>query len=242
MVATYANLRSSEDGTNAENQANSAKVSATLAKVGAALSFVNSEILALPEGTIEKYLNENENLSDYQLVLQDLIEEKPYTLSAETEKVLASLGQVTSAPYMIYQRSKSSDMAFADFEHDGETYPNSFALFEDEYELSPQTAIRHKAYESFVETLKNYQNTFAATYSTEVTKQVTLSKVRGYDNVTQMLLQPQKVTEEMYHNQLDVIQKELAPHMATFCKVEKACSRLGQDVFCRLKSSIGPRL
>lgn len=38
LVATYANLRSSEDGTNAENQANSAKVSATLAKVGAALS------------------------------------------------------------------------------------------------------------------------------------------------------------------------------------------------------------
>ena len=240
LVATYANLRSSEDGTNAENQANSAKVSATLAKVGAALSFVNSEILALPEGTIEKYLNENENLSDYQLVLQDLIEEKPYTLSAETEKVLASLGQVTSAPYMIYQRSKSSDMAFADFEHDGETYPNSFALFEDEYELSPQTAIRHKAYESFVETLKNYQNTFAATYSTEVTKQVTLSKVRGYDNVTQMLLQPQKVTEEMYHNQLDVIQKELAPHMQRFAKLKKRVLGLDKMSFVDLKAPLDP--
>ena len=240
LVATYANLRSSEDGTNADNQANSAKVAATLSSVGAAMSFIKSEILALPDGKIESYLNENENLKEYELVLEDLLNEKPYTLSAETEKVLASLGQVTSAPYMIYQRSKSSDMQFSDFEHEGKTYPNSFALFEEDYSMSSNTDIRHKAYQSFVETLKNYQNTFAATYSTEVTKQVTLSKVRGYKNVTEMLLHPQKVTEEMYHNQLDVIQKELAPHMQRYAKLKKRELGLEKMSFIDLKAPLDP--
>lgn len=239
-VATYANLRSSEDGTNPDNQANSGKVASTLAQVGAALSFVDSEILALPEGTVEKYLEENDDLKVYENVLKDLLKYKPYTLAPETEEVLASLSEVHGAPYTIYQRSKSSDMQFDDFEANGDTYQNSFALFEDEYELSPDTNVRRNAYDSFVNTLKQYQNTYAATYATEVKKQVQLAKVRGYDNVTQMLLQPQKVTEEMYHNQLDVIQKELAPHMRKYAKLKKEVLGLDKMTFADLKAPLDP--
>ncbi|WP_054752622.1 oligoendopeptidase F [Piscibacillus salipiscarius] len=239
-VATYANLRSSEDGTNPDNQSNSGKVASTLAQVGAALSFVDSEILALPDGTIEKYLKEHDELKEYENFLKDLLKYKPYTLSPETEEVLASLSEVHSAPYTIYQRSKSSDMQFDDFEANGETYPNSFALFEDEYELSSDTTLRRSAYDSFVNTLKQYQNTYAATYATEVKKQVQLSKARGYKNVTQMLLQPQKVNEEMYHNQLDVIQKELAPHMRKFAKLKKEVLGLDKMTFADLKAPLDP--
>ncbi|WP_277673777.1 oligoendopeptidase F [Piscibacillus halophilus] len=239
-VATYANLRSSEDGTNPDNQANSGKVASTLAQVGASLSFFDSEVLALPEGTIEKYLEENEDLKVYENLLKELLEYKPYTLSPETEEVLASLSEVHSAPYTIYQRSKSSDMQFDNFKANGEEYSNSFALFEDEYELSTDTDVRRNAYKSFVSTLKQYQNTYAATYATEVKKQVQLAKVRGYDNVTQMLLQPQKVTEEMYHNQLDVIQRELAPHMRRFAKLKKEVLGLDKMTFADLKAPLDP--
>ncbi|GEL76700.1 oligoendopeptidase F [Tenuibacillus multivorans] len=240
-VATYANLRASEDGTNPENQANSGKLASTLAQVGASLSFMESEILALPEGTIEQYLKENDDLKVYENYLNDLLEEKPYTLSPETEEVLASLSEVHGSPYTIYLRSKSSDMEFDNFvTEDGEEHSNSFALFEDEYELSPDTDTRRKAYDSFVKTLSQYQNTYAATYATEVKKQVQLSRVRGYDNVTQMLLQPQKVTEEMYHNQLDVIQKELAPHMRRFAKLKKKVLGLDKMTFADLKAPLDP--
>ncbi|WP_175614982.1 oligoendopeptidase F [Piscibacillus halophilus] len=239
-VATYANLRSSEDGTNPDNQANSGKVASTLAQVGASLSFFDSEVLALPEGTIEKYLEENEDLKVYENLLKELLDYKPYTLSPETEEVLASLSEVHSAPYTIYQRSKSSDMQFDNFKANGEEYSNSFALYEDEYELSTDTDIRRNAYKSFVNTLKQYQNTYAATYATEVKKQVQLAKVRGYDNVTQMLLQPQKVTEEMYHNQLDVIQRELAPHMRRFAKLKKEVLGLDKMTFADLKAPLDP--
>lgn len=241
LVATYANLRFSEDGTNPENQTNSGKLGSSLAKFNAALSFIHSEILALPDGTVEKYLEEHEGLQDYRIVLQDILDQKPYTLSPETEEVLAALGEVHGAPYTIYQQSKSSDMQFESFTtSDGTEYPNSFALFEDEYEISANTEIRHKAYESFVKTLKNYQNTYAAVYATEVNKQVTLARVRGYKSVTEMLLQPQKVTEEMYHNQLDVIQKELAPHMRRYAQLLKEQLGLEKLSFVDLKAPLDP--
>ncbi|WP_188207199.1 oligoendopeptidase F [Alkalibacillus aidingensis] len=241
LVGTYANLRSSEDGTNPDNQANSAKVASTFAKVSAELSFFDSEVLALPDGTIEKYLKENQDLEVYRNELEDLLERKPYTLSPETEEVLASLSEVHSAPYMIYQRSKSSDMEFDSFTtSDGTEYANSFALFEDEHELSSNTEVRRKAYDSFVKTLKQYQNTYAAAYATQVKKEVALSRARGYDNVTQMLLQSQKVTEEMYHNQLDVIQKELAPHMRRFAKLKQKVYGLDKLQFVDLKAPLDP--
>ncbi|MDQ0159731.1 oligoendopeptidase F [Alkalibacillus salilacus] len=241
LVGTYANLRSSEDGTNPENQAMSAKVSSTFAKIQSELAFFNSEVLALPDGTVEQYLEDNDDLKVYQNTLEDLLKRKPYTLAPETEEVLASLGEVHSAPYMIYQRSKSSDMDFEPFStSDGTEYTNSFALYEDEYEMSADTEVRHKAYESFVNTLKQYENTYAATYATQVKKEVALAKARGYESATQMLLQPQKVTEEMYHNQLDVIQEELAPVMRRFAKLKQEAYGLDKLHFADLKAPLDP--
>ncbi|NIK11663.1 oligoendopeptidase F [Alkalibacillus almallahensis] len=241
LVGTYANLRSSEDGTNPENQAMSAKVSSTFAKIQSELAFFNSEVLALPDDTIEQYLQENDELRVYQNTLEDLLKQKPYTLAPETEEVLASLGEIHSAPYMIYQRSKSSDMDFGSFTtSDGTEYTNSFALYEDEYEMSADTEVRHKAYDSFVNTLKQYENTYAATYATQVKKEVALAKARGYESATQMLLQPQKVTEEMYHNQLDVIQEELAPVMRRFAKLKQEAYGLDKLHFADLKAPLDP--
>src|SRR5690625_7443926 len=95
------------------------------------------------------------------------------------------------------------------------------------YNFSPDTDLNRKKYYSFVHTLNKYKNTSAATYATEVTKQVTMSRLRSYESVTDMLLQPQQVTQEMYHNQLDVIQEQLAPHMRRYAKLLQ--QQLGLD-------------
>ncbi|MED4017577.1 oligoendopeptidase F [Sutcliffiella cohnii] len=240
-VATYANLQQSEDGTNSENQAQSALVGSFLASVSASTAFIDSEILALPDGTVEKYLVEEPKLQAFQKPLKELLETKPHTLHPETEETLAALGEVLTSPYMTYQRSKSSDMAFAPFQDEqGKELPLTFATFEDRYELSPKTEVRRNAFQSFTNTLKQYQNTFAATYSTEIKKQVTLSRLRGYESVTHMLLQPQDVSLEMYNNQLDVIQKELAPHMRRFAKLKKRVLGLDKLMFCDLKAPLDP--
>lgn len=142
---------------------------------------------------------------------------------------------------MIYERSKSSDMSFSPVKDgNGNELPMSAALHEEKYELSEDTALRRNSYQSYTQTLNQYKHTFAANYATEVTKQVTMARLRGYDSVTKMLLQPQEVTEVMYHNQLDVIQQELAPHMRRYAKLKKEKLGLEEMRYSDLKSPLDP--
>ncbi|PKR82760.1 oligoendopeptidase F [Heyndrickxia camelliae] len=239
-VATYASLRSSEDGSNPVNQANSSLLAGMLAKLGAAISFIETEILSLPVGTVEQYLQEETELTVFKNKLQELLDKKKYVLSPEVEELLASLSEIHNSPYTIYQLGKSSDMQFDSIDDNGTALPMSFALYEDRYELSPNTEIRRKSYDSFIKTLEQYKNTFAGTYATEVKKQVALSRARKYASVTEMLLQPQQVTEEMYNNQLDIIQTELAPHMQRFAKLKQRELGLDKMLFCDLKAPLDP--
>ncbi|HLR02772.1 MAG TPA: oligoendopeptidase F [Virgibacillus sp.] len=240
-VATYANLRSSADGSDPDNQRDMAKVSAALADIGAKLSFIDSELLTIPEDTIKQFLHQETKLQTYEKMLFDLMEKKTHTLAPEIEETLAALSEVHDAPQMIYQRSKAADMEFDPITDDaGNELPMSAALYEDQYEMAAETTIRRGAYRSFVKTLKQYKNTYAAVYATEVTKQVTMASLRNYDSVTDMLLEPQQVTKEMYHNQLDVIQEELAPHMRRFAKLKKEKLGLDEMRYSDLQAPLDP--
>ncbi|KIQ83732.1 oligoendopeptidase F [Bacillus sp. L_1B0_8] len=238
---SYANLKESTDRTNPIIQANSSKISALWTKVHTALSFIHNEILSFDEGTIEKYLTEETKLEPFRKSLLEILQKRQHTLSPETEEALAALGEVHSSPYKIYGMTKLADMDFTSIQDEqGNELPVSFALFESKYEFSPSAYIRRKAYSSFVPTLKRYKNTVATTYATEVKKQVTLSRLRKYESVTHMLLEPQKVPLEMYNNQLDIIYKELAPHMRRFADLKKKVLGLDQMLFCDLHAPLDP--
>ncbi|QWI19699.1 oligoendopeptidase F [Bacillus wiedmannii] len=238
---SYANLKESTDRTNPVIQANSSKISALWTKVHTALSFIHNEILSFDEGTIEKYLHEETKLEPFRKSLLDILQKRQHTLPPETEEALAALGEVHNSPYKIYGMTKLADMDFTSIQDEqGNELPVSFALFESKYEFSPSVDIRRKAYSSFVSTLKRYKNTVATTYATEVKKQVTLSRLRKFESVTHMLLEPQKVPLEMYNNQLDIIYKELAPHMRRFADLKKKVLGLDQMLFCDLHAPLDP--
>ncbi|MFJ7726393.1 oligoendopeptidase F [Neobacillus sp. NPDC097160] len=238
---TFASLKQSADGTDPLNQANLARLSALRTKSIAELSFIDSEILALEDGIIEKFLEVEPGLVDFRKNLLELLEKKKHKLSPETEEALASLGELQGAPYQIYQMTKLADMQFTPIQDaDGNELPVSFALFENRYEFSADTLVRRKAYNSFVSSIKQYKNTMAATYAAEVNKQVTLARLRKYESVTHMLLEPHQVTLEMYNNQIDTIFTELAPHMRRFAQLKKKVLGLEQMLFCDLKAPLDP--
>ncbi|WP_419892151.1 oligoendopeptidase F [Paenibacillus xylanexedens] len=240
-TASYARLKQSEDSTNPVNIENSAKAGDILSNLSSSLSFVNSEIVDLPEGTVERYLEELPELEPYARSLERLIREKAHRLTPETEKVLASLGEVLDSPYRIYLRGKLADMTFDDaLDGEDNNRPLSWSFYENNYEMSSDTKLRRSAYAAFSSTLNDYKNTFAEGYATEVKKQVVLSRLRGYDDVTDMLLSPQQVSKEMYNNILDIIQQELAPHMRRLAALKKRELGLDKLMFCDLKAPLDP--
>jgi len=238
-AAAYTHLRKSEDLTNPVNQADASRMAALRAKLNAGLSFIQSEILEFPENQVETYIKSEKGLEPFSKMLMEIIERKPYKLAPETEKALAVLGEVHDAPYKIFGMAKLADMQFSSIQdRNGNELANSFALYEGKYMFSPDTHIRRTAFDSFTNTLQTYKNTISAIYETEVKKQVSMSRLRGYESVTHMLLQPQSVTLEMYHNQLDVIKNELAPHMRKYAALKKRVLDLDEMRFCDLQAPL----
>lgn len=240
-VSAYAYLHQSGDSINPENQINAAKARDLTSLVNSSISFIKSEIIALPDGTIEQYIKEQPELQVFERSLKLILETKSHQLSAETEKVLASFSEVLSAPYRIYERSKLADMTFPTAKNgQGEDVPLSFSLYENKYIESPDTELRRNSFKTFSDTLYKYRNTYAETYSTEVKRQVIESRLRGYDSVTDMLLKPQQVTTEMYNNILDIMQEELAPHMRKYAALKKRVLGLDEITFADLKAPLDP--
>ena len=236
---TYASLLSAGDGSDPVHQGNMDRIGGMFAQMEAELSFIESEIVALPDGVVASFLDADERLASLRKYLLDILDTKPHKLLPETEAVLAALGEVLQAPAMIYERSKTSDMEFAPVaDSAGGEYPVSFALYEDHFEQSPDNELRRKAYGSFVQTLSHYQHTFAATYATEIKRQVVMARVRGYESTTHMLLHPQQVTVDMYHNVLDIIQTDLAPHMRRLAKLRQRLLGVDKMLVCDLKAPL----
>lgn len=240
-AGAYAYLHQSGDSINPENQTNASKARDLASQVTSALSFIKSEIIALPDGTIDQYIADQPELREFERSLRLLLQTKPHRLTAETEKVLASLGEVLDAPYRIYERSKLADMTFKQAVNgQGEEVPVSFALYENKYCESPDTELRRNSFKAFSDTLHKYRNTFAEAYGTEVKRQVIESRLRGYESVTDMLLRPQQVTKEMYNNVLDILQEELAPHMRRYAALKKKVLQLDEMTFADLKAPLDP--
>ena len=240
-VISYASFKQSGDGTDPANQMAMGRAAAMAAQLGAATSFMRSEALGLPEGTLERYLEEEPRLHDFERLIHKMIAEKPYMLHPETEMALASLNEVLSSPSLIYNRSKAADMTFAPvLDSEGVSHPMSFAMYEEAYENSPDVVLRRNAYASFTEGLKAYQNTYGATWGTEVKKQVILAKLRGYESATQMLLAGQEVSLEVYHNLHNIILTELAPHMRRYAELRKQVLGLDKLLYCDIEAPLDP--
>ena len=235
-LGNYAELRLSVDTANTDAQTLSAKLSTNYGKISSQLSFVESEILMLPEEVIKQAIEE----SDVPHYLEKLIESKPYQLSPEVEQVMASLSPTFQSAYELYGTTKMLDIAFESFEHNNVTYPMDYATFENEYEDNANPEFRQKSFKSFSDALKKYQHTTAATYNQHVQQEKIEADLRGYDSVIDYLLHDQEVTREMYDRQIDVIMSDLAKKKKKYAKLLQRIHGLDKMRFEDLKVSVDP--
>lgn len=236
-LGAYATLYLEVDRTDDAAQMRAAKFGTAVAKINSSLSFVRSELLNLPTATLE----EAATLSSlYQHFLEELLKQKPHQLHPEVEKAFASLNATFDAPYETYNTTKLVDMNFGEFEVHGTSYPLSYVLFENDWEQEADTEIRRAAFEAFSSKLRDYQHTTAKVYNTHVQQEKTMANLRGFDSVIDYLLFDQDVDRSLYHRQIDLITKELAPHMRRYAKLIQKAHGLEKMTFADLKIALDP--
>ena len=234
---SYAHLKVSVDHGNMENQARLSNTSNILSDLSSRVSFLENEIMDLDKDLLEETIDKSKENGKY---LKDILRKKPHALDPEVERVLLSLSDILDTPYNIYNQAKLADMDFPRFNINGNEYPLSFTLFEEEYEYNKDTDIRRGAFKAFSDKISQYQNTIATAYQKQVQKEKTLSNLRGFDSVIDSLLFSQKVDLELYDRQIDLIMEHLAPHMRKYARLLQSIHGLDEMTFADLKIDVDP--
>lgn len=234
-AGAYASLALSTDQSNNEAQMRSSRFSSATAKISSQLSFIASELLELPEATLETAITQAPPFENY---LKKLLRQKPHQLHPEAEKALAAYSATFNAPYGLYNTTKMLDMSFDDFEVNDQKHPLSYTSFEGDWEAENDTELRRAAFTAFSEKLREYQHTAAKTYDMELQTEKTSSDLRGYNTIFDYLLFDQEVDRSLYNRQIDLIMKELAPHMRKYAKLLQQVHGLDKMTFADLKISL----
>lgn len=236
-IGNYSNLSLSVDQTNEDAQMRANQFGQISAQINSDLSFVNSELLALPLETLKEAMLLDK---EFKVYLEKLIKQQPYQLSSETEKILAAFSAIFNGPYELYEVTKLVEIDFPNFEVDGKEYPLSYVSFEGDWESEVNTEMRHAAFNAFSNKLSDYQHTTAKTYDMHLQQEKTESDIRGFDNVLESLLFEQEVDRPLYDRQIDLITTELAPHMRRYAKLLQKVHGLEKMTFADLKLPLDP--
>jgi oligoendopeptidase F len=236
-ISAYASLQSSTDSISEENQMRTGKAMIRLQSISKKMVFFNNELKQTNDELLLAAAALNE---DNRYYLKDIVKDKKYALIPEVEKTLVALSPVLNASYMNYNRFKLADMKFDDFIVDGITYPNSFTLFENEYEHEENTLVRRRAYETFYQKLAEYQHGFASNYQAHLQKEKIMSELRGHSSVYDYLLYDQKVSKDFMDRQIDLIMEKLAPAMRKYALLLKKVHKLDKITYADLKIAVDP--
>ena len=221
----YASQRHDEDTRDDKAQSMYARIGSKDVKMAAALSFAQPEILSLPEETLTAIVNDPA-VADYKFNLEDLLRGKPHTLTKAEEKLLASFGEVMSAPSEIYHNLEDADLLFdAVKDGSGETVEVTGSNFVP-LEMSTDRTLRENAFHSYYKSYREHINTFAASYAGAIKAATAEAAARNYPSSRAMAMAGENVPAEVYDNLVATVRKHI-PAMHRYVRLRK--KMLGVD-------------
>lgn len=236
LVIDYAYLNKDVDLTNSAELAFFNELLNMYNKLDENTLFVELEIAKLDIPMLEKL----EKVDGLKVYFHNVILKKKTYLSDAEEKVIQAFTPLRMAPEQLYNTIKLQDLTFEPFEVNGKKYNNSYALFEEKYEYDEDKDLRRESFNHFYKDLSKTVNSTAMAFNLNMQKDKIMSKLRGYDSVTDYLLAEQEVPREIYENHLDTIMKELSPVMRKFARVLKEGLGLEKINYYDLKANIDP--
>ena len=196
---TYARMRRDEDNRKTEYQGLVNRAQSLSVRLSTATSFFKPELLGLP-GDYLKQVCGREDFAVYRVPLGELDRNRPHTLSAEMEKLVAMTGEMGAAPDNIYSMLTDADMKFPTISgEDGKpvelTHANYISLM-----MSRDRAVREAAFDALYSTYKSFSNTIPAIYDASVKTDVFYARAARFGSALEAGLFPDDVPVSVYEN------------------------------------------
>ena len=204
----YARMRRDEDNANPTYQALTDRATSISVRYSAAVSFVSPLLLSLDESVLRGYLEGCPELSDYSFMIEDLLRSKQHVLSAGEEKLLSLAGDFSGGAKDIFTMLDNADMKFASVEQNGTAHSLSHASYIGLMQ-SADRELRKKVFETYYQSYKDEINTIAATYATNVKKDLFYTRARNFGTCLERALFGDNVPVAVYEKLLETVHQNL---------------------------------
>ena len=219
QVYVYANQRLHENMGDTLYQGLSGRAQMLLVQMSEAASYIEPEILTIPEEKLEEMMKE-EGLRKYETYFRRLLRRKEHILSKEMEELLAGIDEVAEGAKDTFMMFNNADIKFPVITgEDGElveiTHGKYVKLLE-----SQNREVRKAAFEGLYESYGKFKNTLAATYRANVKQAGFFAKARKYESSLKAALAGSHIPVEVYNSLIDSVHAHL-PALHEYVKVRK---------------------
>lgn len=207
----FARMHRDENTASAKYQGMTSQVESLLAEAGAVTAFIEPEILAIPDETLNKFRQQEQGLKEYSFYFDNLTRQKEHVLSPAEEAILSRVAEVTQASENTFNMLAHADLEFPQtLDENGQ----SVQLSEGRYSLfirSSNRDVRQQAFTHLFATYNKYRNTFASTLSGNAKKNIFYAKTRHYQSTLESALKGDNVPTEVYDNLITTVHNNLSP-------------------------------
>lgn len=219
-VYVYAHINNDSDTTDVKYQAMFGKAYKLYEEYNEATSFLVPEILKGSWELIEKYVNKNPKLKEYERVLKNIFRMKKYVLSDKEEKILSSLSTTFSTPDNVYSYLTDADMKFGTIKDQfGKKHELNERTYH-EFIESNDRVMRKQAFTKLLSTYGDFKNAYASLLASEVNNNNKVAQIRGYDSARGASLYGNEIPVSIYDNLISTVKKNIAP-LSKFWKIKK---------------------
>jgi oligoendopeptidase F len=175
----------------------------------AAAAFIDPELLALDEGTLEVWMRERPRLALLRHYVDDLYRQQAHVRSPEVEELLGMLGDPFSGPAMTAGVLTNADFAFAPaIDSEGREIPVTQGTLNRILAGSDREA-RRTAWEHYTDAYLAHKNTLASNLATSIKQSVFEMRARRYGSTLEASLFEANVPVQVYHNLIATFRKHL---------------------------------
>jgi oligoendopeptidase F len=206
----YASLKSSEDSSDAENNAREGQLENLMTRVNESQAFVEPEIMAIDDSTFESFL-QDPALGEWATPLRKRRRLKPHTLSAAEERLLALGSSALHGQSETFSQLTNVDMKFGSvLDEKGEERPLSQSSWIS-FLNKRDHALRQRTFHKFYAEFDDHKFTLASTLANSVKADVFRARSRNYPSALEGALFYDDVPVSVYDNLIASVRANLAP-------------------------------
>jgi len=240
-LASYASLLADQDTRDSQHQGMRQEMTQVAAAFGAAVAFVDPEILKAGKATIDRFVATEPRLKPYRHELDDTLRRAAHTLSDSEEKILADAGPMAGSASSVYNILANADFPYPTVTmSDGRSVKLDQAAFADLRGVANR-ADREKVMSAFFGALGSFSRTFGTTMNAEVQKVLFFTQARRYNTALERELDGPNIPTSVYTRLIDGINRNL-PSFHRYLKLRQRMMGLDSlhyyDLYAPLVGSV----